>query len=286
MGPGRDEAQPARRRPGGPLRESLSTGGRSVLGSGELHPDPGRDQQDGHGCAHRIRVRGLPQRFVTGLEIQEDANGNPVEPFNVGQDKLLQAEAPDAKFGSFEVADLKNYVVLVDMLVQHLASVSRVPSHYFLVNSSNTPSGEAILSAEAGLVAKVKERMLHFGEAWERVIRLCFAVKRDKRKDAFEMETRWRDPEYRTEAQHVDALLKLHQLNVPEEVLWSEAGFSAAQIDAFREMRKADAKAAAEIQKLMPSPNPRTLRSSLHKGTPVTLTGRFTRLSNRPAEMA
>jgi len=198
----------------------------------------------------------FPQRWVTGLDIVEDAQGNPVEPFNVGHDKLLQAEDPGAKFGAFQAADLKNYVTLVDMLVQHLASVSRVPSHYFLVNSANTPSGEAIISAEAGLVAKVRERMLHFGEAWERVVRLCFAVKRDKRQDAYEMETRWRDPEYRTEAQHIDALLKLKQLNVPEEVLWSEAGFSASQIDSFREMRKDDAKAAAEIQKLMPQPEP------------------------------
>lgn len=198
----------------------------------------------------------FPQRYVTGLEIQEDSQGNPVEPYNVGQDKLLQAEDPAAKFGSFEAADLKNYVTLVDMLVQHLATVSRVPSHYFLVNTTTAPSGEAIISAEAGLVAKVKERMLHFGEAWERVIRYCYAVKNDKRKDAFEMETRWRDPEYRTEAQHVDALLKLKQLDVPLEFLWHEAGFSAAQIADFREMRKADAKAQAEIQKLMPQPQP------------------------------
>jgi hypothetical protein len=197
-----------------------------------------------------------PQRWVTGLEIQEDENGKPVAPFNVGLDKLLQAEDPGASFGVFQAADLKNYVVLVDMLVQHLASVSRVPSHYFLVNSASTPSGEAIISAEAGLVAKVRERMLHFGESWERVIRLCFRVKGDKRQEAFEMETRWRDPEYRTEAQHIDALLKLKQLNVPEEILWSEAGFSAAQIDSFREMRKEDAKAAAEVQKLMPQPEP------------------------------
>ncbi|MFD5689624.1 phage portal protein [Streptomyces rubiginosohelvolus] len=196
----------------------------------------------------------FPQRFVTGLEIQEDKNGNPVEPYNVGQDKLLQAEDPNAKFGSFAAADLKNYVTLVDMLVQHLATVSRVPSHYFLVNTTTAPSGEAIISAEAGLVAKVKERMLHFGEAWERVIRLCFAVKNDKRKNAFEMETRWADPEYRTEAQHVDALLKMKQLDVPLEFLWREAGFSDTQISSFREMRKEDAKAQAEIQKLMPQP--------------------------------
>ncbi|WP_416972548.1 phage portal protein [Streptomyces sp. 4F14] len=195
-----------------------------------------------------------PQRWVTGLEIQEDEQGNPVAPFNVGLDKLLQAEDADSKFGSFEPASLANYVTLVDMLVQHLATVARLPSHYFLVNSSNTPSGEAIISAEAGLVAKVKERMRHFGEAWERVIRLCFAIKGDRRRDAYEMETRWRDPEYRTEAQHIDALLKLKQLDVPLEFLWFEAGFTAAQISDFRRMRKEDAKAQAEIQKLLPQP--------------------------------
>lgn len=200
----------------------------------------------------------FPQRFVTGIEIQQDENGNPIAPFSVGHDKLLQAEDPSASFGTFAAADLKNYVALIDMLVQHLASVSRVPSHYFLVNSTNTPSGEAIISAEAGLVAKVRERMLHFGEAWERVIRLCFAVKRDDRQTAYEMETRWRDPEYRTEAQHVDALLKLKQLNVPEEILWAEAGFSAAQIASFREMRLEDAKAQAKIMELLPQPEPKT----------------------------
>ncbi|WP_079053791.1 phage portal protein [Streptomyces graminilatus] len=194
----------------------------------------------------------FPQRWVTGLEIQEDEHGNPIEPFQVAVDKLLQAEDPGAKFGSFSPADLSNYASLVSLLLQHMGAVSRTPHHYFLVNSGSAPSGESLISAEAGLVAKVKERMLHFGEAWERVIRLCFAVKRDKRRLAYGMETVWKDPEYRTEAQHIDALLKLKLLNVPEEQLWSDAGYSAAQIETFREMRKEDAKAAAEVQNLGP----------------------------------
>ncbi|UQI44641.1 phage portal protein [Streptomyces sp. HU2014] len=196
----------------------------------------------------------FPQRYVTGLEIVEDDHGQPIEPFKVAIDKLLQAEDPAAKFGQFEAASLSNYCDLADLLLQHLSSVSRTPSHYFLVNGGTPPSGEAIISAEAGLVAKVRERMLYFGEAWEKVIRLCFAVKRDKRAKEFAMETVWRDPEYRTESQHIDALLKLKQLNVPEEQLWSDAGYSPSQISSFREMRKDDAKAAAEVQKLMPQP--------------------------------
>lgn len=195
-----------------------------------------------------------PQRYVTGLEIVEDDQGNPVEPFKVAVDKLLQAEDPQAKFGQFEAASLSNYCDLVGLLLQHASSISRTPSHYFLVNGGAPPSGESIISAEAGLVAKVRERMLHFGESWEKVIRLCFAIKHDKRAEAFSMETVWRDPEYRTEAQHVDALLKLKQLNVPEEQLWSDAGYTPSQISAFREMRKQDAKAAAEVQSLGPKP--------------------------------
>jgi hypothetical protein len=198
-----------------------------------------------------------PQRWVTGLEIQEDDNGNPKAPYDVGLDKLLQAENPEVKFGQFEAADLKNYVNFINLLVQHLSSVSRTPSHYFLVNQNTAPSGEAIISAEAGLVSKVKERMLYFGEAWEQVIRLCFAVKKDKRAEEWSMETVWADPEYRTEAQHIDSLLKLKQLNVPEEILWMRAGFTATEIAAFRELRKEDAKAAKEIQELGPqAPEP------------------------------
>lgn len=198
-----------------------------------------------------------PQRWVTGLEIQEDENGNPKEPFRVAVDKLLQAEDPNAEFGQFQAADLKNYVNFINLLVQHLSSVSRTPSHYFLVNQGTAPSGEAIISAEAGLVSKVKERMLYFGESWEQVIRLCFQIKKDKRADEVSLETVWADPEYRTEAQHIDALLKLKQLNVPEEILWMRAGFSSAEIQMFREMRKDDAKAAKEVAELGPqAPQP------------------------------
>ncbi|OKH96599.1 hypothetical protein AB852_00715 [Streptomyces uncialis] len=195
-----------------------------------------------------------PQRYVTGLEIVEDDHGNPVEPFKVAVDKLLQAEDPAARFGQFEAASLSNYCDLVGLLLQHMSSISRTPSHYFLVNGGTAPSGESITSAEVGLVAKVNERMLHFGESWEKVIRLCFAVKRDKRARAYSMETVWRDPEYRTKAQHIDALLKLKQLNVPEVQLWSDAGYTPAQISSFREMRKEDALAAAEVQRLGPQP--------------------------------
>ena len=195
-----------------------------------------------------------PQRYVTGLEIQEDENGNPVEPFKIAVDKLLQAEDPNARFGQFEAADLGNYVKLVEMLVQHMASISRIPFHYFLLNGGTAPSGEAITSAEAGLISKVRERMLHFGEAWERVMRLCFKVMKDPRAEAFGAEVIWRDPENRTEAQHIDALLKLKLIGVPIDQLLSDAGYTPQQIERFKKMREEDAKAAMELAQKYPNP--------------------------------
>ncbi|MES9589971.1 phage portal protein [Streptomyces sp. NPDC094045] len=188
-----------------------------------------------------------PQRFVTGLEIQENDAGQPIEPFRVAVDKLLQAEDPAASFGQFDAADLSNYVDLVDMLVQHLASCARVPFHYML-KGGQVPSGDSITSAEAGLIAKTRERMLHFGEAWERVMRLAFLVLKDKeRAEAYEAEVMWRDPENRTEAQHMDSLLKLQMLNVPKQQLWLDAGYTPQQIERFQGLLEEEAKTEMEM---------------------------------------
>jgi hypothetical protein len=217
-----------------------------------------------------------PQRYVTGLEIVEDDNGNPIEPFKVAVDKLLQAEDPNAKFGQFEAADLGNYVSLIEMLVQHMASISRIPFHYFL-NGGAVPSGESITAAEAGLIAKTRERMLHFGEAWEEVMRLCFAVLNDPRSQAYSAETIWKDPENHTEAQQMDALLKLQMIGVPRDQLLSDAGYTPQQVARFQDMREADAKAAMELAQKFPMPVQDPLAGQNPVGpTPTTTPGSST----------
>lgn len=183
----------------------------------------------------------FPMRWATGLPLEEDENGNPKPPpFEVALDKMMHSEDPDTKFGQFQVADLSNYVRLVEAFIQHLASISRLPVHYMLAQSGQPPSGANIKSAEAGLVAKVRQRQRTYGEAWERVMRLAFAVKGDPRKDAHLAETIWRDAEYRSEAEHIDALLKLHSLGVPRQQLWQDAGYTPPQIERFEVMAAQD----------------------------------------------
>lgn len=175
-----------------------------------------------------------PQRYVTGLEIPVDeTTGRPIAPFNISMDKLLVAEDPAAKFGSLTAGDLENYVKGIEVLVQHIASQTRTPPHYFYL-SGNFPSGDAIKSAETGLVAKAKRKMRFFGEAWEEVMRLAFMVLDDPRGQITNSETIWADPEYRSEAELADALIKRSALGVPRQQLWEDAGYTQTQIARFK----------------------------------------------------
>ena len=182
----------------------------------------------------------FPQRYVTGLELDEQPNGQVKAPFQIAIDKLLVAEDPAARFGTLTAGDLQNYVTGIELLVQHVASQTRTPPHYFYL-SGNFPSGDAIKSAETGLVAKSRRKMRFFGEAWEEVMRLCFKVLSDPRGDVDDSETIWADPEYRSEAELADALVKRAAIGVPRQQLWEDAGYSQTQISRFKAMEAADA---------------------------------------------
>lgn len=185
------------------------------------------------------------QRWATGLEVPTDpTTGVPLKSaeLKAAMSRLWAVDDPNAKFGEFEASDLSNYVKAVEMLVQHVAAQTRTPPHYLLGQSGAFPSGESLKSTETGLVAKVKAKQATFGEAWEEGIRVAFAYEGDSgRASVPDVETIWADPESRTEGEHVDALLKMQTLGVPQEALWERAGFSPTEIARFRSMQTADA---------------------------------------------
>jgi hypothetical protein len=195
------------------------------------------------------------QRWVTGLEIPTDESGNPIEPFKAAVDRLWISENPDTRFGEFQQTDLGGYVRAIETMVQHAATLSRTPPHYFLLNGGQAPSGEAITSAEAGLVAKVHRKMRSFSEGWEEVMRIAFAVLGDQeRATAYDAEVIWANPAYRSESALVDALLKLSTLGVPKEQLWADAGYTPQQIERF--------KVSSDVSALMASLDP-TMNASI-----------------------
>lgn len=189
----------------------------------------------------------FPQRWVTGIDVPTDDNGNPMEPFRAGPgnlwsvDPVEEGEQPTT-FGQFPAADLKPYVDAIAMIVQHLSSRSRTPPHYLLGQAGVFPSGESLKSAETGLVAKTRLKMRPLGEAWEEIERLAFRFAGDdQRAAAIGMETMWRNPESRSQAETTDAAIKLQALGVPQEALWAYIGASPQEIARWRQMRAEEA---------------------------------------------
>lgn len=193
----------------------------------------------------------FPQRWATGLQLDEDDDGNVKPPsFKSGPGKLWYDEDGNARFGQFDPTSLDGYVKAIDLIVQHIASISRTPQHY-LRASADRLSGDSIKSAETGLVKKTMGKQINWGASWEELMRLAGMIANNTTlAEATSMETIWADPETRTESEHIDALQKKQALNVPDEQLWEEAGYTPEQVARFPKMRASSdiAGMAARVQ--------------------------------------
>jgi len=158
----------------------------------------------------------------TGEPVIDPATGHPIPlPIDYNARRFLFAEDPDAKFGSLDSTPLDGYIASIDMSIRHLASVSQTPPHHLLGQIANI-SAEALQAAETALSRKVEEFRQVFGEAWERVFRLCAELENDvENAENYSGEIIWRDMETRSLAQSADALGKLaDQLGIPKRGLW------------------------------------------------------------------
>lgn len=184
----------------------------------------------------------FPQRWLTGYEPGVDPESGAQMPpnFRPGTDKLWWLEDAQAKFGQFTAADLSNFVTAIDMVIQHIASISRTPPHY-LNASADRLSGESIKAAETGLVAKVKRKQRFFGEAWEEVMRLAGQLEGNTTlTGAMAMETIWSDPETRSDAEAADAAGKRSAIGVPWHQTMEDLGYSPEAIARMEVMRAQD----------------------------------------------
>lgn len=183
-----------------------------------------------------------PQRYMLGLdELPRNEAGQEINPFTPDKRVWLgEGDATAMQIGEFTAADLGNYVAAIDMLIQHVASITRTPPHY-LNSSADRLSGESIKSAETGLVAKVQRKQRHFGAAWEEVMRIAGAIEGNQLlANAESAETVWGDPESRTESQHVDAVQKKQAMGVPWDQSMEDLGYTPTQVQRMRAQRKQD----------------------------------------------
>src|SRR5580765_7264580 len=110
-----------------------------------------------------------PQRWAAGWEQVYDSSGNAVPgdqvEVKVGQSRLVRANSPDTKFGTFEVGEVDNYIKPIEMYVAHLAAVTQTPAYYLKGKMANL-SAEALHAADAGLIDRCRHKILSFSDGW------------------------------------------------------------------------------------------------------------------------
>jgi hypothetical protein len=156
----------------------------------------------------------FPHRWALGVdaddpedEDDEDEPKSRVARFDHLMNRIWTNEAgpSDAGFGQFTQLQLKPFIDAIEQDVLHIAYVTRTPRHY-LIQQGQSPSGDALRSAETGLVAKTKGKQGPFGEGVETALRL--ALRLEGVVVPPDSETVWRDPEYQTPSQLTDAVVK------------------------------------------------------------------------------
>lgn len=182
----------------------------------------------------------FPQKWATGYP-SEDENGNPNDGIRVGRDRMVSTDVADTRFGQFESAAIDPYSAAKREDVKDIASRSRTPAQYLLGELSNV-NGDTLRASESGLVSKVRQRMRGHSDPLEQAVRLlrkASGLPEVPRQD--QMEVLWRNPQFRSEGELVDALVKLAQIRVPDQGLWELYGATPPQIQRWNDMAREQA---------------------------------------------
>lgn len=199
------------------------------------------------------KMQAYRQRWAKGVSLS-DQDGNPVEAFIPGVDMLWAVEDENAQFGDFQVTDIGTILSAIGDDIKDLAAITRTPPHYLMGQIVNA-SGDALKAAETGLVSKVGQRQMHFGESWEAVIRLAGTIAgRPAVPDSAEVV--WRDAQNQSDTDLAAAAVQLQTAGVPWRQRMQSLGYTDQQITAMEIDRAADALLAPPAPPVGVSPSP------------------------------
>lgn len=165
-------------------------------------------------------------------------SGHPAEGWKTGAGRIWATTDPSAKFGQFDADDLTMWGRVRAEIIGDIAKMTQTPLHY-LRPSGDMPSGDALKTAESGLVEKIKDRQKRWGKPWSEA--MTFAVSIKLRKDVKSaVYPRWRAAETRFELEQAQTVQLKSILGIPLEHLWSEHfGYSEEMIEEFKKQNKA-----------------------------------------------
>lgn len=185
------------------------------------------------------------QRWASGIDVEKDADGRAVPPFRVGVDQLAVSPNPDAKFGEWSESPIGELLKAVDDDIRHAAAITQTPPHLLSPTTIANISAEALVALEAGLSSKVAARQADWGEAWERLMVIAGSIVGVEVPADAEMV--WANLEARSQAQVVDAVVKLKSIGLPMSYLLERMGLTPQQIERTLAEQASEASSAAAL---------------------------------------
>ena len=186
----------------------------------------------------------VPHRWATGLKPEDfvDKQGRPRTTWEAYMDVMKLSRNPDAKFGSFAAADLKNFTDAVNNMMAWCAAMLGLPTRYAGQQSVNPATEGAIRADEARLIKNVERMNTHDGDAWAWVMGLRERLISGEWPATNDIRALWFDPATPTRAQMADATMKMFQVGVlSREGAWDEMGWDTARKDLERAYFAAEA---------------------------------------------
>lgn len=170
------------------------------------------------------------QKFIAG-------GGVPKDGWKSSASRIWATSDPATKFGEFTATDIEPIFKAVEVLVGHIAKISQTPMHY-LRSSGDVPSGEALKTAESGLVKKVVDRQQIWGEKWSQAMTFALRVEGIEAKSP--VRPVWQSAETRHDLEQAQTAQLKSILGIPLEHLWAEHfNYTEEEIDQFKSINKA-----------------------------------------------
>ena len=171
-----------------------------------------------------------PYRYATGVNA-DNAVVNP-EP-----GRMATTPNENASFGQLDAANPDGLLRAVEQCLSRIARRSRTPLH--LLTGGDMPSGEALRSAEAGLVAKALAAQVPFGDAWEEAVGIAHRLSLARGDGvpgtgAERWTTAWVNPYSRSDKEDAEVGIMLAELGVSRHTILTRLGYDPEREEAHR----------------------------------------------------
>jgi len=174
-----------------------------------------------------------PQRYALGIDIKYDADGNAINPFVSGPNRMWVIEGAAGgttpSIGQLAPHGPENYLALIADARMSIARISGIPPHYFGMDTGGWPSGESLKTSSERLTRKALDRQASFGNTWADAMRFCLQIKGVA---DVELETLWADPTPRlSELESWQAAQAELLVSGARDKVLADRGYSQEQID-------------------------------------------------------